>query len=88
MGGNGESRRLQVAIPIFENMTMLDAVGPYDMLNTVPHVDVVFVGHKRGLVSDLGSFTMEAKASFDEVITSVSVSHRPQIAMKSGSLLP
>ncbi|KAG0603619.1 hypothetical protein M758_10G108100 [Ceratodon purpureus] len=67
MASNGEPRRLQVAIPIFENMTMLDLVGPYEMLNAVPHIDVVFVGHKRGLVSDLGSFTMEAKASFDEV---------------------
>jgi len=67
MAGAGEPRRLQIAIPIFENMTMLDLVGPYEMLTAVPHFDVVFVAHKRGLVSDLGSFTMEAKASFDEV---------------------
>ena len=58
--------RLQVAIPIYENMTMLDFVGPYEILNALPNVDVVFVSHKKGLISDLGSFTMEAKASFDE----------------------
>ena len=44
MAGNGESQRLQVAIPIFENMTMLDLVRPYEMLNAVPHINVVFVG--------------------------------------------
>lgn len=60
-------RKLQIAIPIFENMTMLDAVGPYEILNTLPFVHVTFVSFKRGPISDLGSMTMEAKASFDEV---------------------
>lgn len=61
--------RLQVAIPIYKNMTMLDLVGPYEILNAVPQIDVVFVSHTKGLVSDSGSFTMEAKATFDEVHT-------------------
>jgi len=59
--------KLQVAIPIFENMASLDLVGPYEILNSLPNVDVVFVSHKKGFYSDLGSFTMEAKASFDEI---------------------
>jgi putative intracellular protease/amidase len=86
MAGAGEPRRLQIAIPIFENMTMLDLVGPYEMLTAVPHFDVVFVAHKRGLVSDLGSFTMEAKASFDEVTYQVPPHFKLQ--MESGSSLP
>lgn len=59
--------RVQLAIAIFENMTMLDLVGPYEIFNTLPHVDVVFVSHTKGLFSDLGSFTMQATATFDEI---------------------
>lgn len=61
-------KRVQVAIAVFENMTMLDLVGPYEIVSTLPQVDVVFVSHRKGLFSDLGSaFTMQAQASFDEV---------------------
>ena len=37
-----------VAIPLFERFTALDAVGPYEVLQRVPSIDVVFVGHQRG----------------------------------------
>ncbi len=44
-----------VAIPLFERFTALDAVGPYEVLQRVPSIDVVFVGHQRGEVrSDNG----------------------------------
>ncbi len=44
-----------VAIPLFERFTALDAVGPYEVLQRVPSIGVVFVGHQRGEVrSDNG----------------------------------
>jgi putative intracellular protease/amidase len=37
-----------VAIPLFPRFTALDAVGPYEVLQRIPSIDVVFVGHPRG----------------------------------------
>ena len=42
--------RLQVAIPLFPHFTALDAVGPYEVLQRIPAVDIAFVGHERGHV--------------------------------------
>ena len=33
---------MQVAIALFPRMTALDAVGPYEVLQRVPSIDVVF----------------------------------------------
>jgi transcriptional regulator GlxA family with amidase domain len=41
---------LQVAIPLFDQCTALDAVGPYEVLQRVPTLDITFVGHQRGEV--------------------------------------
>jgi len=37
-----------IAIPVFPRFTALDAVGPYEVLQRIPSMDVVFVGHRRG----------------------------------------
>ena len=42
--------RLQIAIPLFPKFTALDAVGPYEVLQRIPHFDITFVGHERGEV--------------------------------------
>ena len=39
---------MELAILIFERLTALDAVGPYEVLSRVPDLDVVFVGADRG----------------------------------------
>jgi putative intracellular protease/amidase len=39
---------LTVAIPLFPEFTALDAVGPYEVLQRIPFIDVVFVGQQRG----------------------------------------
>lgn len=58
----------QVAIPIFPRFTALDAVGPYDVLQRIPSIEVVFVGHRRGEVrSDNGMLGVTCDATFDEV---------------------
>jgi transcriptional regulator GlxA family with amidase domain len=59
---------MQVAIPTFARFTALDAVGPYEVLQRIPEIDVVFVGHERGEVrSENGMLGIIADATFEEV---------------------
>ncbi|MFV0523519.1 MAG: DJ-1/PfpI family protein [Acidimicrobiales bacterium] len=59
---------LQIAIPLFPEFTALDAVGPYEVLQRVPELDVVFVGHERGEVrTDNGFLGLTRDATFAEV---------------------
>ena len=61
--------RTTVAIPLFEGFTALDAIGPYEVLQRIPTVDVVFVGHERGEVrSDNGMLGITRDAAFEEVV--------------------
>jgi putative intracellular protease/amidase len=39
---------VRIAIPIFEGITALDAVGPYEVLSRLPDAEVVFVAHAPG----------------------------------------
>ncbi|EFJ33344.1 hypothetical protein SELMODRAFT_439354 [Selaginella moellendorffii] len=60
--------KIQVAIPIFNNITVLDAIGPYEALHRLPGVSVTFVSDKPGLVvADEGRFKIEASASFEDL---------------------
>jgi len=59
---------VQVAIPVYPRLTALDAVGPYEVLQRVPSLDVVFVGAEKGTVrteNDMLGLTVDA--TFDEV---------------------
>jgi transcriptional regulator GlxA family with amidase domain len=57
-----------VAIPVFPRFTALDAVGPYEVLQRIPSMDVVFVGHRRGEVrTENGMLGISCDATFDEV---------------------
>jgi putative intracellular protease/amidase len=59
---------MQVAIALFPRTTALDSVGPYEVLQRVPFIDVVFVGHRRGEVrTDNGMLGLTCDATFDEV---------------------
>ncbi|KAG0600068.1 hypothetical protein M758_11G004800 [Ceratodon purpureus] len=63
-----EEEKIVVAIPIFENVTALDFVGPYEVLHLLPNVEVVFVSHSRDLyAADLGMLSFHSTATFDEV---------------------
>lgn len=42
--------RIQVAIPIFDGLTALDAVGPLEVLQRVPTIDIVFCAPEPGPV--------------------------------------
>jgi putative intracellular protease/amidase len=57
-----------VAIPLFERFTALDAVGPYEVLQRVPSIDAVFVGHRRGEVrTENGMLGVTCDATFEEI---------------------
>jgi putative intracellular protease/amidase len=57
-----------VAIPLFPRFTALDAVGPYEVLQRIPSIDVTFVGHRRGEVrTDNGMLGVACDTSFNEV---------------------
>jgi transcriptional regulator GlxA family with amidase domain len=59
---------LTVAIPLFDRCTALDAVGPYEVLQRIPTLDVVFVGHERGEVrTENRMLGLHRDATFEEV---------------------
>lgn len=59
---------MRVAIALFPRNTALDAIGPYEVLQRVPSIDVVFVGERRGEVrTDNGMLGLVCDATFDEV---------------------
>ena len=56
---------LQVVIPLFPGFTALDAVGPYEVLQRIPPIDLTFIGHRRGEVrSDNGMLGITADGTF------------------------
>jgi transcriptional regulator GlxA family with amidase domain len=62
------TERIHVAIPLFPRLTALDAVGPYEVLQRIPNVDITFVGHARGEVrSENGMLGLTVDALFEEV---------------------
>jgi transcriptional regulator GlxA family with amidase domain len=62
------SESLQVAIALFDRFTALDAVGPYEVLQRIPTLDITFVGHKRGEVrTENGFLGVTIDAAFDEI---------------------
>jgi transcriptional regulator GlxA family with amidase domain len=57
-----------IAIPLFPNFTALDGIGPYEVLQRIPHFDITFIGHERGVVrSDNGMLGIEVDATFEEL---------------------
>jgi len=61
---------MQVAIATFPRFTALDGIGPYEVLQRIPELDVVFVSHERGEVrTENGMLGVIADATFEEVPT-------------------
>ncbi len=61
---------MQVAIPLFPQFTALDAIGPYEVLQRIPSIDVTFIGHERGEVrSENGMLGVTIDATFEEMPT-------------------
>ena len=59
---------MQVAIPIYEGFTALDAIGPYDVLQNVPGTEVVFCAPETGIHrTENGQLGVLADLALDEV---------------------
>jgi putative intracellular protease/amidase len=59
---------MQIALVLFDRLTALDAVGPYEILSRLPGAEVVCVAERPGQVrSDVGSLGLMADAALDDV---------------------
>jgi transcriptional regulator GlxA family with amidase domain len=59
---------MEIAILIFDKLTVLDAIGPYEVLRSVPGWEVKFVAPEKGPVrADSGALGLEADHSLEEV---------------------
>jgi transcriptional regulator GlxA family with amidase domain len=59
---------MQIAILLYEKLTALDAIGPYEVLRSVPGWDVRFVAAERGEVrADSGALGLNADHALEEV---------------------
>lgn len=59
---------MKTSILIFDGLTALDAIGPYEVLRSVPGWEVEFVGKARGEIrTEDGSLGLTVDKSLDEV---------------------
>lgn len=59
---------MQIAIPLFDRLTALDGIGPYEVLQRLPGATVSFVGQEAGQVrTDNGFLGLMVDHRFDEV---------------------
>jgi transcriptional regulator GlxA family with amidase domain len=58
---------MQIAIPLFDRLTALDAVGPYEVLSRLPGARVDFVAAERGVYeTDTRMLGLNAKLTYDD----------------------
>jgi transcriptional regulator GlxA family with amidase domain len=59
---------VQIAIPLFDRLTALDAIGPYEVLSRLPGAEVLFVAAQPGLKrTDTGALALTAEHGLSEV---------------------
>ena len=59
---------MKIAIPLFERLTALDGVGPYEVLQRLPGATVHFVGATKGEIrTENGFLGMTVDQTFDEL---------------------
>jgi putative intracellular protease/amidase len=60
---------MNIAIPVFEGFTALDAVGPYEVLSRLPGAKVSFIAAQTGPVrTETGMLTLLPDALFSQLI--------------------
>lgn len=65
---HGRIPAMRIAIPLFDQMTALDAIGPYDVLSRLDGAVVTFVGHEPGVVrTDTGMLGLRVDERFEDV---------------------
>lgn len=58
---------MQIAILLFDDITALDAVGPYEVLSRIPGAAVTWVASSPGPKTSRGGLTLVADRRLDEV---------------------
>ena len=58
---------MKVAIPLYDEFTALDAVGPYDVLSRIPGTEVAWLGPEAGPVTADHGLTIVAHAAYEEM---------------------
>jgi putative intracellular protease/amidase len=59
---------MQIAILLFDRFTVLDAIGPYQVLSGLPGAEAVFVAERPGPISDEeGSLILSAQAGLPDM---------------------
>lgn len=60
---------MNIAIPVFDGLTALDAVGPYEVLSRLPGAEVRFLAATAGPVrTETGMLALVAEATFDQCV--------------------
>jgi putative intracellular protease/amidase len=71
---------MDIAIPVYDDFTALDAIGPYEVLSRIPDARVRFIGEKAGPVrTDNGMLHVVAEAALEDV-------PRPEILVVPGGV--
>jgi putative intracellular protease/amidase len=59
---------MKIAILLYDNMTALDVIGPYEVLSRLPEAEVKFVAESKGIIrTDMKSLGISADYSIDEI---------------------
>jgi putative intracellular protease/amidase len=77
---------MEIAVLLFERLTALDAIGPYEVLQRLPGAQVRFVGAERGPVRTeqgmlglVADFTREEVTSADILVVPGGIGTRPLV---------
>ncbi len=59
---------MEIVVLAFQNMTALDAIGPYEVLSRLPEARLRFVAAEKGpITADTGMLTLQAEAAIEEI---------------------
>jgi putative intracellular protease/amidase len=59
---------MDVAIPLYDRFTALDAIGPYEVLSRMPGARVTFLAHEAGPVTtDNGMLSLNAEKALEDL---------------------
>jgi transcriptional regulator GlxA family with amidase domain len=59
---------MNIVIPLYDNFTALDVIGPYEVLGKIPGTKTTFVGRERRVYrSDTPTLGIEAEAAFADI---------------------
>jgi transcriptional regulator GlxA family with amidase domain len=71
---------MDIAIPVYDDFTALDAIGPYEVLSRIPGARVRFIGERPGPVrTDNGMLSVLAEAALEDV-------PRPEVLVVPGGV--